>query len=53
MQEKAALLPILKGSIAFTRAIDHAAAAMYALQSEVLPAQDIPVQGVGRQAHRS
>jgi sugar phosphate isomerase/epimerase len=53
VQEKAALLPILKGSIAFTRAIDRAAAAMYALQHEVLPAQDIPVQGVGRQAHRS
>jgi sugar phosphate isomerase/epimerase len=53
VQDKAALLPILKGSIAFTRAIDRAAAAMYALQHEVLPAQDIPVQGVGRQAHRS
>jgi sugar phosphate isomerase/epimerase len=53
VQEKEALLPILKGSIAFTRAIDQAAAAMHALQQEVLPAQGIPVQGVGRQAHRS
>ncbi|MEN8160121.1 MAG: TIM barrel protein [Myxococcota bacterium] len=53
VQEKEALLPILKGSIAFTRAIDRAAAAMYALQREVLPAQGIPVQGVGREAHRS
>jgi len=26
---------------------------MYALQNEVLAAQDIPVQGVGRQAYRS
>ncbi len=53
VQEKEALLPILKGSIAFTRAIDRAAASMYALQHEVLPAQGIPVQGVGRQAYRS
>ena len=53
VQEKEALLPILKGSVAFTRKIDEAAAAMYALQSEVLPAQGIPVQGVGRQAYRS
>ncbi len=53
VQEKAALLPILKGSIAFVRAIDRAAAAMHALQHEVLPAQGIPVQGVGRQAYRS
>jgi sugar phosphate isomerase/epimerase len=53
VQEKDALLPILKGSIAFTRYIDRAAACMHALQAEVLPAQDIPVQGVGRQAYRS
>jgi sugar phosphate isomerase/epimerase len=53
VQDKAALLPILKGSIAFVRAIDRAAAAMHALQHEVLPAQGIPVQGVGRQAYRS
>ena len=47
------LEPILAGSIAFTRHIDEAAAAMYALQHEVLAAQGIPVQGVGRQAYRS
>jgi sugar phosphate isomerase/epimerase len=53
VQDKAALLPILKGSIAFVRAIDRAAAAMHALQREVLPAQGIPVQGVGREPYRS
>jgi len=53
VQDKAALLPILKASIAFTRHIDRAAACMVALQQEVLPAQGIPVQGVGRQAYRS
>jgi hypothetical protein len=53
IQDKAALAPILAGSLAFTRAIDEAAAAMYALQHEVLAAQDIPIQGVGREAYRS
>jgi len=53
VQDKDALLPILKGSIDFTRAIDEAAAAMFALQHEVLAAQGIPVQGVGREAYRS
>ncbi len=53
VQEREALLPILKGSIAFTRRIDEAAACMYALQQEVLPAQGIPVQGVGREPYRS
>ncbi len=53
IQEKERLKPILKGSIAFTRKIDEAAACMYALQREVLPAQDIPVQGIGREAYRS
>lgn len=53
MQDRERLAPILKGSIAFTRAIDAAAAAMFALQDEVLPAQRIPVQGVGREAYRS
>lgn len=53
VQERDALRPILEGSIAFTRKIDQAAACMYALQNEVLPAQGIPVQGVGRQAYRS
>ena len=53
IQDKALLTPILEGSIDFTRAIDEAAAAMYALQHEVLAAQDIPIQGVGREAYRS
>src|SRR3954447_24943785 len=53
IQDKARLTPILSGSIAFVRHIDEAAGAMYALQQEVLPAQGIPVQGVGRQAYRS
>ncbi|HEY4104531.1 MAG TPA: TIM barrel protein [Polyangiaceae bacterium] len=52
-QDRAALTPILKGSLAFTRKIDEAAACMYALQHEVLPAQNIPVQGRGREAYRS
>jgi hypothetical protein len=53
VQDRAALAPILKGSLAFTRAIDEAAAAMYALQHEVLKSQGIPVQGAGREAYRS
>ena len=53
VQDREKLAPILKGSLAFTRAIDEAAAAMYALQHEVLASQSIPVQGVGRQAYRS
>jgi sugar phosphate isomerase/epimerase len=53
IQDKEKLLPILKGSIAFTRKIDEAAACMYALQAEVLRAQGIPVQGHGREAYRS
>jgi sugar phosphate isomerase/epimerase len=53
LQDKARLAPILKGSLAFVRAIDEAAAAMYALQHEVLPAQGIDVQGIGREAYRS
>ena len=53
IQDPALLAPILKGSLAFTRAIDAAAAAMYALQHEVLASQGIPVQGVGREAYRS
>ena len=47
-QDKARLKPILQGSIAFAKKIDEAAACMYALQHEVLPAQGIPVQGRGR-----
>jgi sugar phosphate isomerase/epimerase len=53
IQDKARLAPILAGSLAFTRAIDAAAAAMYALQHEVLAAQGIAVQGIGREAYRS
>lgn len=53
VQDRDALLPILKGSLAFTRRIDEAAACMYALQHEVMPAQGIPVQGVGREPYRS
>ena len=53
IQDKARLAPILKGSLAFVKAIDEAAAAMYALQHEVLAAQGIPIQGKGREAYRS
>jgi len=53
IQDKEKLMPILKGSLAFTRKIDEAAACMYSLQNEVLKAQGIPVQGIGRQAYRS
>jgi sugar phosphate isomerase/epimerase len=53
IQDKSALKPILQGSLAFIKAIDEAAAAMYALQHEVLASSGIPVQGVGREAYRS
>jgi hypothetical protein len=53
IQEKARLAPILKGSLAFAKAIDEAAAAMFALQHEVMAAQGIPIQGKGREAYRS
>jgi sugar phosphate isomerase/epimerase len=53
IQDRARLKPILQGSIAFVRRIDEAAACMYALQHEVLKAQGIRVQGVGREAYRS
>ena len=53
IQDKERVKPILQGSIAFVRHIDEAAACMYALQHEVLAAQNIPVQGVGREAYRS
>src|SRR3954467_5100170 len=52
-QDKEKLKPILAGSLAFTRKMDEAAACMFALQNEVLPAQGIPVQGRGREAFRS
>jgi len=53
IQDKERLKPILKGSIAFTRKIDEAAGCMYELQHEVLAAQEIPVQGIGREPYRS
>ncbi len=52
IQDKARLTPILQGSIAFVRHIDEAAGSMFALH-QVLEAQGIPVQGVGRQAYRT
>jgi sugar phosphate isomerase/epimerase len=53
IQDRERLKPILQGSIAFVRRIDQAAASMFALQHEVLAAQEIDVQGIGRQAYRS
>lgn len=53
IQDRAQLAPILVGSLAFVRAIDAAAAAMFALQHEVLASQGIPVQGIGREPYRS
>src|SRR6266576_2241644 len=53
IQDRERLKPILQGSIAFVRRIDEAAACMYALQHEVLKAQGIPIQGVGREPYRS
>jgi sugar phosphate isomerase/epimerase len=53
IQDRERLKPILTASIAFTRAIDAAAAAMYALQHEVLASQGIDAQGTGREAYRS
>jgi len=53
VQDKSRLAPILAGSLDFVRAIDEAAAAMHALQHEVLRSQGIAVQGFGREAYRS
>jgi sugar phosphate isomerase/epimerase len=53
IQDKARVTPILQGSIEFVRHIDEAAACMYALQHDVLPAQGFSAQGTGRQAYRS
>jgi hypothetical protein len=53
IQDRDRLLPILQGSIAFVRRVDQAAGCMYALQHEVLKAQGIPVQGIGREPYRS
>jgi len=53
LQDRTRLAPILAGSLAFVRAIDEAAAAMYSLQHDVLGSQGIAIQGVGREAYRS
>jgi hypothetical protein len=53
IQDRERLKPILAGSLAFTRAIDEAAAAMYALQHEVLASAGLAVQGIGREPYRS
>ncbi len=53
IQDRARLKPILQGSIEFVRRIDQTAAAMFALQHDVLGAQGIAVQGVGREPYRS
>jgi sugar phosphate isomerase/epimerase len=53
VQDRRKLTPILAGSLRFTGAIDEAAAAMYALQHEVLASQGIPIQGIGREPFRS
>jgi sugar phosphate isomerase/epimerase len=53
IQDREKLKAILQGSLAFVRHIDEAAACMYALQHEVLAAQGIPVQGLGRQPYRT
>lgn len=51
IQDRERLKPILQGSLAFVRAIDRAAASMYALQHDVLAAQGIPIQGIGRRPY--
>ncbi len=53
IQDRQRLAPILAGSLAFVRAIDAAAAAMYSLQHEILADQGIPIQGIGREPYRS
>ncbi|HET7697299.1 MAG TPA: TIM barrel protein [Vicinamibacterales bacterium] len=53
IQDRQRVTPILQGSMAFVRRIDEAAACMYALQHEVLAAQGLKAQGIGRQAYRS
>lgn len=53
IQERDRLAPLLKGAVDFCRAIDEAAASMYAIQHELLPSLGIPVQGTGREAYRS
>jgi hypothetical protein len=53
IQDRERLKPILQASIGFVRAIDQAAACMFALQHEVLADQGIPAQGTGREPFRS
>jgi sugar phosphate isomerase/epimerase len=53
VQDKALLAPILAGSLEFIRSMDAAAAAMHALQHEVLRSQGIAIQGFGREPYRS
>ena len=53
IQDRARVIPILQGSIAFVRRIDEAAGCMHALQHDVLASQGIEAQGTGRQAYRS
>ena len=53
IQDRERLKPILMGSVAFVRHVDRAAAAMFALQHEVLASQGIDIQGVGRRAYYS
>jgi sugar phosphate isomerase/epimerase len=53
IQDRDRVAPILAASIAFTRRIDQAAASMYALQHEILPAQGMAAQGCGREPFRS
>ncbi|MEY3017908.1 MAG: hypothetical protein RL336_1043 [Pseudomonadota bacterium] len=53
IQDKTLLRPLLQASIDFCRAIDESAAAMFAIQQQLLPELGIPVQGVGREAYRS
>jgi sugar phosphate isomerase/epimerase len=53
IQDRERLKPILQASIGFVRAVDQAAACMFALQHEVLADQGIRVQGTGREPYRS
>jgi sugar phosphate isomerase/epimerase len=52
-QDRARMGPLLAGSLAYVRAIDQAAAAMYSLQHDVLRSLGIAAQGFGRQPYRS
>jgi hypothetical protein len=52
IQDPDALRPVLAGSLGFVRAVDAAAASMYELQHNILPALGIQPQGFGRHAYR-